>query len=84
MERMNCKSGMTVVYNKRKAMVHIRILFWLVIRTGNTWANRSILPCGMPMSLKIIYRQVWWPRKMPANLFGQKSIKDMIIIPSMR
>ena len=70
----------TDVFNKRKAIVHIPIVYYNNIRIGSIWESRSIILFVIRMNLMNVFNSVWLQKKMWENLSGMNIIKGMTII----
>ena len=68
------------VFNKRKAIVHIPIVYYNNIRIGSIWESRSIILSVIRMNLMNVSNSVWLQKKMQENLSGMNIIKGMTII----
>ena len=71
---------MTDVFNKRKAIVNIPIVYYNNIRIGSIWESRSIILSVIRMNLMNVSNSVWLQKKMQENLSGMNIIKGMTII----
>ena len=71
---------MTDVFNKRKAIVHIPIVYYNNILIGSIWESRSIILSVIRMNLMNVSNSVWLQKKMQENLSGMNIIKGMTII----
>ena len=71
---------MTDVFNKRKAIVHIPIVYYNNIRIGSIWESRSIILFVIRINLMNVFNSVWLQKKMWENLSGMNIIKGMTII----
>lgn len=71
---------MTGVFNKKKAIVHIPIVYYNNIRIGSIWGSRSIILSVIRMNSMNVSNSVWLQKKMQENLSGMNIIKDMTII----
>ena len=73
-------NNLQIRYDKRKAIVHIPIVYYNNIRIGSIWESRSIILFVIRMNLMNVFNSVWLQKKMWENLSGMNIIKGMTII----